>query len=190
MAPRKSAPSQTVYQLKITLKGAKPPIWRRVQLLNTANLETLHHIIQIAMGWTESHMHQFTVNGIDYGQPMPEYDDFEVSDETKAKLSQLVAAEKSKFLYTYDMGDSWDHEILVEKILPREPSKPYPTCITGKRACPPEDCGGVWGYAEFLATIQDPSHPNHKEMLEWIGGDFDPEEFDLEEVNQQLKAIK
>ena len=189
MAPRKSATSQTVYQLKITLKGAKPPIWRRVQLLDIANLETLHHIIQIAMGWTDSHLHQFTINGIDYGQPMPEYDDFEVSDETKAKLNQLVA-EKSKFLYTYDMGDSWDHEILVEKILPRETDRLYPTCLTGKRSCPPEDCGGVWGYAEFVAAIQDPDHPDHEDMLEWIGGDFDPEEFDPKEVNQQFGSMK
>lgn len=189
MAPRKSATSQTVYQLKITIKGAKPPIWRRVQVLDTTTLQQLHHVIQLAMGWTDSHLHQFTINGVDYGQPLPEYD-FNVRNEKTAKLSQLVTGEKFKFLYTYDMGDSWDHEILVEKVLLREADRRYPTCLTGKRACPPEDCGGVWGYAEFVAAIQDQEHPDHQQMLEWVDGYFDPNEFDLDEVNHQLTVIK
>lgn len=189
MVPRQSATAQTVYQLKITLKDAKPPIWRRVQVLNTTTLQPLHQIIQQAMGWTDSHLHQFTIQGVEYGQPMPEYE-FNVRNEAKVKLNQVVTGEKFKFLYTYDMGDSWDHEILVEKILPREVHQHYPICLTGKRVCPPEDCGGVWGYAEFVAAIQDPNHPEHEDMLEWIGGHFDPNEFDLDDVNEQLRAIR
>lgn len=189
MAPRKSATSQAVYQLKITLKDTKPPIWRRVQLLDATTLEQLHHVIQQAMGWTDSHLHQFTINGVDYGQPMPDYE-FNVHNEKTAKLSQLVTGEKFKFLYTYDMGDGWDHEILVEQVLPGEADRRYPICLTGKRACPPEDCGGAWGYAEFVIAIQDRAHPDHEQMLEWIGGAFDPNAFDLDEVNQQLAAIK
>ena len=103
MAPRQSATSPTVYQLKMTLTDAKPPIWRRVQVLDTTTLQQLHHVIQRAMGWTDSHLHQFTINGIEYGQPLPEYE-FNVCNEKTAKLSQLVTSEKFKFLYTYDMG--------------------------------------------------------------------------------------
>lgn len=189
MAPRKSATAQTVYQLKITLEDAKPPIWRRVQVRDTATLQQLHQIIQLAMGWTDSHLHQFMIQGVEYGQPLPEYD-FNVRNERTVKLNQLVTGEKFKFRYTYDMGDCWDHQILVEKILPPEADRRYPICLTGKRACPPEDCGGVWGYAEFVAAIQDSAHPDHEQMLEWIGGHFDPNEFDLDEVNEQLSVIK
>lgn len=188
MVPRKSTSSQTVYQLKITLKDAKPPIWRRVQVLNDMSLQQLHHLIQLVMGWTDSHLHQFTIAGIEYGQPMPDYE-FDVRNEVPVKLNKVISGEKFKFLYTYDMGDSWDHEILVEKILPREAEQLYPMCLTGKRACPPEDCGGVWGYAELVEAIQDPNHPNHEEMLEWVGGEFDPNEFDLDEINQHLRTI-
>lgn len=189
MPPRKSATSQTIYQLKITLKYAKPPIWRRVQVLNTTNLQQLHQVIQLTMGWKDYHMHQFTINGIDYGQPIPEYD-IDLRNEKTAKLDRLITSEKLKFLYTYDMGDDWEHEILVEKILPRDADKNYPYCLTGKRACPPEDCGGVWGYSEFIAAIQDPNHPEHEEMLEWAGGSFDPNQFDLDTVNQLLPVTK
>jgi len=188
MAPRKSAASQTVYQLKITLKGAKPPIWRRVQVPSDITLEELHYLIQMAMGWTDSHLHQFTINGVEYGQPMPEYD-FDVRNEAPVKLSRVVAGEKSKFHYTYDMGDDWEHEILVEKVLPRDANQFYPVCIKGKRACPPEDCGGVWGYGDFLEAIHNPEHPEHETMLEWIGGEFDPEAFDIDEVNEALKEL-
>jgi len=114
MAPRQAATAQTVYQLKMTLKDAKPPIWRRVLVLNTITLQQLHQIIQLAMGWTDSHLHQFTIQGVEYGQPMPEYE-FNVRNEAQVKLNQVVKGEKFKCLYTYDMGDSWDLEILVEK---------------------------------------------------------------------------
>lgn len=189
MAPRKLSTNQSIYQLKITLKDFRPPIWRRVQVASETTLGKLHRIIQLAMGWTNSHLHAFLIQGVEYGQPMPEYD-FDVRNERTVKLSRIVTGEKFKFLYTYDMGDSWEHEILVEKVLPTEPQTRYPICLTGKRACPPEDCGGVWGYAEFLEAIQEPDHPEHESMLEWVGGAFDPDAFTLDEVNQQLKQIR
>ena len=176
---------QTVYQLKITLKGIRPPIWRRVQVYSSTTLSRLHLIIQATMGWWNCHLHQFSIDGIDYGESQPEYD-FDVRDEKRVKLSQVVAGEKSKFLYTYDFGDSWDHEILVEKVLLSDPEVSYPMCLKGKRACPPEDCGGPWGYAEFLEAIQNPSHPEHEDLLEWIGGSFEPEACDLDKINQRL----
>ena len=180
--------AESVYQLKITLKDFRPPIWRRVQVNSDITLGKLHQIIQASMGWTNSHLHGFSIGGVEYGQPLPELD-LEIKNEQKVKLSKVVAGEKKKFLYTYDMGDSWEHEILVEKVLPSDPLVRYPICLTGKRACPPEDCGGVWDYAEFLEAIQQPDHPEHESMLEWVGGAFDPDAFILSEVNQLLKRI-
>ena len=185
MASQRKTVDTSIYQLKITLKEIKPPIWRRVQVLSSTNLGKLHQIVQEAMGWYDCHLHQFLIDGVEYGQSEPEYD-FKVSDEKKVKLAQVVRGEKFKFYYSYDFGDGWEHEILVEKILPREPEVVYPICLKGKRACPPEDCGGPWGYPEFLEAIQDISHPEHEDLLEWVGGDFDPEDCNLEEINQRL----
>jgi Plasmid pRiA4b ORF-3-like protein len=143
------------------------------------------------MGWTNSHLHSFNIQGVEYGEPMPEFgfNDEEMRDEQTVTLSKIVPREKFKFLYLYDFGDSWEHEILVEKVLEADSETAYPICIKGKRACPPEDCGGVWGYQEFLNAIQNSEHPEHEEMLEWVGGFFDPEDPELDEVSYQLKLI-
>lgn len=186
--PPKS-PSSQIYQLKITLRGSRPPIWRRVLAPGDITLAKLHAVVQAAMGWYDSHLHEFTVDGMSYGVPHPDYGG-EVKSERRVKLSEVATAPKAKLRYVYDFGDDWDHEILVEKILPPEPGVQYPVCIAGRRACPPEDCGGVWGYANFLAAIQDPAHPEHDDMLEWIGGSFDSEAFDLEAINQALRRIR
>ncbi|MEM9273366.1 MAG: plasmid pRiA4b ORF-3 family protein [Cyanobacteria bacterium P01_F01_bin.143] len=179
----------TIYQLKITLRNIKPPLWRRVQVESSITLLQLHLIIQAAMGWYNCHLHSFTIGGIEYGKPEPNYG-LGFKDENKAKLASLIKKEKAKFLYTYDFGDSWEHLILVEKILPKEPKVSYPICIKAKRACPPEDCGGPWGYMEFLEAIQDPNHPEHESFLEWLGGDFDSEFYDLNEINQRLLGFE
>jgi hypothetical protein len=189
MAPRKQ--TQSIYQLKITLKGSRPPIWRRVQVRSDVTLGHLHWVIQHAMGWMSCHLHAFTINGVDYGAPMADmgFDEMAVRDQESVKLSKVIPGETFKFSYTYDFGDSWDHDILVEKVLAAEPDVSYPVCIKAKRACPPEDCGGIWGYRDFLDAIQSADHPEHGEMLEWVGGYFDPEEVDLAEINQLLKTI-
>ncbi len=182
---------KTVYQLKVTLDDSKPPIWRRILVLDNITLADLHEIIQRAMGWGNYHLHMFTIGGQVFGDP----DDDETGEigtmnEKRHRLNQLGLHEKAKFSYEYDFGDSWEHTILLEKILPAEKGVHYPACIKGKRACPPEDVGGVWGYDDFLEAIANPNHPERKEMLEWIGSDFDPEEFDLDEVNQSLQHLK
>jgi hypothetical protein len=178
-----------VYQLKITLQDIKPPIWRRVQVKD-CSLADLHDIIQTCMGWDDYHLHEFDIRGDRYGDPEQWEDDFgdemEVGNEGKVKLSRLVAQRVKKFEYVYDMGDNWGHTIQVEKALPAEAGVHYPRCIAGERACPPEDCGGPWGYGDFVDAIQDPRHKRHKELLEWVGGEFDPEAFDLGAVNEQL----
>jgi hypothetical protein len=184
MADKKDAP---IYQIKITLDYIKPPIWRRVQVPSTMTLAKLHSVIQAVMGWFDYHLHQFEIDGEYYGVPHP--DDFEeVLDERKVRLDQIVAGEGTKFRYQYDFGDDWQHTLLVEKIVPPDSGVTYPICLKGKRACPPEDVGGPWGYAEFLEAIADPNHPEHEDMLEWSGGDFDPEAFDLADANAELRS--
>ena len=138
--------------------------------------------------WEGSHLYQFVIGGIAYGDPSM-LGELDAEDARTVSLAALVRGEKSKLLYEDDFGDSWAHELLVEKILPLDEGKRYPVCLTGKRACPPEDCGGVWGYVSFLEAIHDPEHPEHEEMLEWIGGEFDPEAFDLDEVNVELQRL-
>mgnify|MGYP001791610577 FL=1 len=189
MATRKK--TQTVYQLKITLRDIRPPIWRRVQVRDDATLGHLHWVIQFAMGWTNSHLHSFSIQGVEYSMLMPDLglDELDMRDEQPVKLSKVITGEKFKFFYTYDFGDSWEHEVLVEKVLTAEADTDYPTCTKAKRACPPEDCGGSWGYQEFLEAIQDAEHPEHGSMLEWVGGSFDPEDAELDEVNALLKTI-
>lgn len=178
-----------VYQLKVTLRGSRPPIWRRVLVPGKFSLHKLHQVIQLVMGWTDSHLHQFIIDGQYYSIPSPE--DLEpVSDERRHSLSQIATREKHKFFYEYDFGDSWEHEIVVEKILSPVSGVKYPACIKGKRACPPEDIGGLWGYETFLEAIGDPHHEEHDSYLEWFGGDFDPEACDLDEINQSLAQVK
>jgi hypothetical protein len=179
-----------VYQLKITLQHVKPPIWRRVHVKD-CTLAKLHDIIQTCMGWDDYHLHEFEIGGERYGDPAQWQDDFagemEVGNEGRVKLSQLVAQGVKKFRYTYDMGDTWEHLIQIEKVLAPEAGVRYPRCPAGKRACPPEDCGGPWGYGDFLDAIQKPSHERHEELLEWVGGEFDPEAFDIDAVNEELR---
>ena len=184
-AKKKQSKNDYIYQLKISLRESKPPIWRRIQVKSNTTLAKLHDIFQIAMGWTNSHLHQFIIHGVEYGIPDPDYD-MDIENEKRVKLGELNFAEKEKFIYEYDFGDSWEHEILVQQIVPIEKGGQYPICLKGKRACPPEDCGGIWGYSEFLDAIEDVNHPEHDDMLEWIGGEFDSEEFDVESINREL----
>lgn len=180
----KSKDVGVVYQLKITLRDIKPPVWRRLQVKDCM-LSQLHDDIQTCMGWDGGHLHAFEIGGEQYGEPDPD-DMMEVKDESKIKLSRVVNGGIKKFVYTYDFGDNWEHVIAVEKTLAVEPGVHYPRCTAGKRACPPEDCGGPWGYGDLLNAIQNPKHTEHKQMLEWFGGEFDPERFDIEEINDRL----
>ncbi|SRR5581483_3870355 len=188
MSTKEAATAPAIYQLKITLRGSRPPIWRRIQVRGNTSLAKLHDIIQIVMGWTNSHLHQFQIGEKYYSDPQFDLD-FTASERGKS-LDRLGLAPQKHFRYEYDFGDGWDHDILVEKILAPEPDAHYPRCLKGKLACPPEDCGGIWGYYGLLETIKDPHHPDHKDMLEWLGGDFDPDALDLDIVNKQLHSVK
>jgi len=180
-----------VYQFKITLKGIRPPIWRRIQVPENYTFWDLHVAIQDSMGWEDYHLHEFEIFDpskglkVNIGIPPGELGvsfEKETLPGWKERISDYFSMENRRAVYVYDFGDNWEHEIVLEKILPREEGVDYPVCIGGKRACPPEDCGGIWGYEEFLEAIADPDHELHDEMLEWVGGEFDPERFDPEEV--------
>ena len=179
---------KNIYQFKITLKDITPKIWRRVQVPENYSFYKLHTVIQEAMGWYDCHLHQFEIKdpltGLKLRIDTPYEDDFggvfdiESTDENKAKISQYFSLTNKKAIYEYDFGDSWEHEITLEKILPAEENVKYPKCIAGERACPPEDCGGVWGYEELLEVMQDKTHERYEELSEWLEDDFDPEKFD------------
>ncbi len=176
--------TSTVHQLKITLLEVDPPVWRRVLVPSETTLGDLSFILQAAMGWTNSHLHQFTIDGVEYSDPRFEMDDAE--DEFGVMLAEVAPAESLRFSLLYDFGDGWNHEVVVEKILPRESGQRLPCCLPGERARPPEDCGGPWGYQDFLEAIGDPEHEEHEGMLEWVGGAFDPAAFDLAALNKRL----
>jgi len=163
----------SIYQLKVTLNDSKPPIWRRILVPENVTLHQLHTIVQIAMGWTNSHLHQFIIDDEYYGDP--EDDEYgEMENEKRYRLNQSVEHKGFKFIYEYDFGDSWEQTVHVEAILPIEKGKLYPICSAGKRACPPEDIGSLWGYENFLKIFSNPKHPEHDEMMEWYGEDIDP----------------
>jgi hypothetical protein len=178
-----------VYQLKIALKGSKPPIWRRVLVLNNISLSKLDDIIQTVTGWEGGHLHIFDINGENYGVSDPDFDYDKVLDERKYKLNRFDFREKDKFTYEYDFGDSWEHVITVEKILPIDSKEKYPICLEGKMACPPEDCGGLWGYYNMLDSIKDNEHPENESNTEWLGKDFDPAHFDIDLINTRLGGL-
>jgi hypothetical protein len=185
-----SKQSEKIYQLKITLSYIKPPVWRRVLVPGDTTLEELHHILLTIMGWDGYHLHEFSISGTSYGsREQDTWGELDFEDEADFTLAQVLPAEKLKGSYTYDFGDDWRHEILVEKILPRDETMRYPLCVTGKRACPPEDIGGPPGYQFFLEAIHDPANEEHERYLEWIGGAFDPEAFDLNDINDQLHQL-
>ena len=178
-----------IYQLKVTLKESKPPIWRRIQIPGSITLIKLHRVLQVVMGWEDYHLHQYIVDGVFYGARDPEFEALgtETLNERGVKLYQIAPGVGSRFIYEYDFGDGWQHQMVVEKLLPPEAGERYPVCIAGKRACPPEDVGGIWSYGDFLEAIRDPVHPEHEELLQWVGGSFDPEAFDLDDINDALK---
>lgn len=195
MPPRHSKPLRTTYQLRVSLKGARPPIWRRFQVSPAMNLSGLHDVLQAVMGWHDSHLHMFIKGRRRFTLPNPWMDDPDpfgkplFLDERKYRIDELLTREKDWIEYEYDFGDSWYHRITLQKILPRDPAVRLPVCISGKRSCPPEDSGGIWRFHETSAILADPDHEEYEELAEWMDPDFDPEAFSVEEVNVTLRAM-
>jgi hypothetical protein len=179
---------KTAFQLKVTLLEIDPPIWRRLAVPCSITFHKLHQIMQAAMGWQDYHLYNFTVGGVHYGIPDPEFE-FDCKDSRRIKLERVLK-EKLKFIYVYDFGDNREHRIQVEKILHAEHKEFYPVCLGGERACPPEDVGGTWGYIDFLEAISDSDHEENEDLLSWADEDFDAEHFDLQAVNEGLRKLR
>lgn len=189
-----TASNVPLYQLKVTLQGTRPPVWRRIVVRSDLKLHRLHRVIQDVMGWYDCHLHHFLTDYARYTEPDP--DDFEFGfgpptlNEKRYAVSQLAPVEKSKFTYEYDFGDSWLHQLVLEKILPPDGSFKHPVCLAGANSCPPEDCGGIGGYEDLKEIMANPKHPEHEEMKLWLDRDFDPALFDLDAVNLLLRRLK
>lgn len=180
----------TVHKIKVTLRGSQPPIWRRLEVPSGSTLHQLHDIIQAAFGWQDYHMWAFETALGRYGIADRE---LEIRSAASKRLDQAAPRTGAALRYTYDFGDDWEHDILVEAVTAAEPGVAYPRCLTGRRACPPEDCGGIWGYEYVIEVLADPAHEEHKERLEWLGLDsaeqFDPAAFDPAEANAALSSL-
>jgi len=188
MAMKRTETAQDIYQIKVTLLGTKPPIWRRLLVPASMTLAKLHDGLQTAMGWHDCHMHEFRAGDRHFGRPDPEdlSMGMRVESERNIKLTSVLRRTGAKLIYTYDFGDNWEHAIVLEKQLPVLPDMSYPICIDGNLACPPDDCGGIPGFYNLLDALADPNHERHEELRDWIGDDFDPNAFSVELVNQKL----
>jgi pRiA4b ORF-3-like protein len=181
-----------IYQIKVTLMGTKPPIWRRLLVPADLTLAQLHGVLQAAMEWDDSHLHEFRIGGEQFGMPDPmvSFGGPRVRSDRGVQLFEVLGHKGAKAVYAYDFGDGWEHSVIVEKVLARDPETIVPVCIGGKQHAPPEDCGGVPGFYNLLDAIRDPEHEQHQELREWFGGDLDPEEFSVEEINERLAKFQ
>jgi hypothetical protein len=177
----------SIIRISISLLDVDPAIWRRIEAPTSMTLEGLHDVIQTLMGWADYHLHHFQLGDVMYGMPSPE--DREMNDGRKIKLSTLLVDGERAFQYLYDYGDGWCCMVVLETIAPIRQGIDYPRLIEGARRGPPEDVGGPWGYGEFLEAIADPKHERHTELLEWSGGDFDPQRFDIDTINRRLASL-
>ena len=180
----KVKPLRKMLQIKIVLQGSKPLIWRRIVVPNDTSLDKLHEVIQITMGWTDTHLHQFICNHDFYGIPDDEFMT-ETKNETGVNLSKFLKREKDKILYEYDFGDDWLHEVILEKVTPFEGTMKI-HCTKGVGTCPPEDCGGIHGYYHMLEVLRNENNPEYDDILEWLGEELDPNYFELAETNEML----
>ncbi|NQY74337.1 MAG: plasmid pRiA4b ORF-3 family protein, partial [Candidatus Margulisbacteria bacterium] len=178
---------------KIVLLNTKPPVWRRVLIKDDITFEDLHRTIQNSMPWSNSHLHSFDFNGQTY--EADNHDDFGLfgdDDENKGidvKLSSLQLGEKDRIGYTYDFGDDWQHQILIEKVIPIDINQDYPFCIKATGACPPEDCGGIWGFYEMVEAVKDKKSEMREEYIELLGKNFDPKYINIDEINDALRSM-
>jgi hypothetical protein len=179
--------ARPIYQLRVALAEVVPPVWRRVLVPGAFTLDRVHRVIQYAMGWKDAHLHSFEIAGVQYGEPDPD-GELALRDELDIRLD-AVAGKGDIFRYTYDFGDWWEHELAVEDVFAAEPDERYPRCVDGGRACPPEDVGGAAGFAAMLAALDDPAHPEHEAMRDWLGREFDREAFRPDRVTTLLRRL-
>jgi hypothetical protein len=180
---------QAVFRLRIQLKEVHPTVWRRVLVSGGVRLAKLHEVFQAAMGWTNSHLHSFTIGDQLYGTHFDDYPEEELDEHDYSVLVALRGGVR-RFEYEYDFGDSWEHEVTVEATTWPRLALKHGVCIDGQNACPPEDVGGPSGYEQFLDALADPLHEEHDNYLVWVGYKFDPAEFDLAQANAALQRLR
>jgi len=183
--------ARAVHRLKVTLRQVKPPVWRRIEVPSDMKLSDLADVLEAAMGWLGGHLHSFEAHGVLYKTPDGESFGFHrPRGERKARLGEVLPAVKSKMRWDYDFGDGWEHDVVVEAIEPARSDVTFPVCLTGKRACPPEDCGNPSGYGNLVAALSDATHEAHEELAERVGPDFDPTVFDADEATEHMRAAR
>jgi Plasmid pRiA4b ORF-3-like protein len=190
MTPRKR--THAAVQLLIELSDVEPMVWRRLLVPDGINLGTFHDMLQVTMGWSDSHLHSFLIGGRTFGEPDDDFDedfDEERIDEASVSLHEALAGHQ-RFEYEYDFGDGWTHQLTVEAVLPLTDRLRFAICLGGQQACPPEDVGGPVGYRDFLSAMADPAHEEHADYMAWIGGAFDPLLFDIGQPNVALQMIR
>lgn len=176
-----------LYELRVQLRDIRPSVWRMLLVPHQVTLNELHRLLQAAMGWSDSHLYLFHIDGSLYGEPNPEWGR-DLRNSKRTRLEEIADEGCRSFLYEYDMGDSWMHEITLQRTVESN-GKESPRCTDGARACPPEDCGGPPGYEDFLEAISDPRHEQHEFMLDWADGEFDPQYFDIAAVNSAFRLL-
>lgn len=182
---------QRIYQLHVALDEVQPTVWRRLWVADTLTLAKLDRIIQTAMGWTNSHLHEFVIAGRRYGMPDDEWpEDDPILDDRRHRVGAVIKDGLNEFAYTYDFGDNWRHTVTIEKVMAPSEINTWPVCLAGQNACPPEDVGGVGGYMEFLESIRNPVHEEHIAMWCWCGGPFDPSGFDINATNAAIRKLR
>ena len=183
--------AQTIYQLRIQLQDVEPAVWRSVRVPAGVTLAKLHKVFQVVMGWSDSHLHEFRIGAMRYGMPDPDFqEEGAVISEKRVVLREILKPSITRFLYLYDFGDGWEHEVLIERTGTLGVDERPLLCLAGANACPPDDVGGPGGYADFLKAIANPKHKEHRHYLQWCGGAFDPKGFDLQSVNRSLARVK
>ena len=190
-AARRPAP-QRIYQLLVRLADLEPAIWRRLWVPDTLTLAKLDRVIQAAMGWSNSHLHDFRIGGRRYGIRNDEWDlDGDLLEDKRFRIADVLGSEVGEFEYVYDFGDDWRHMVKIEQLLqPLKAMNTWPMCLAGANACPPEDVGGTPGYMEFLHAMSDPAHDEHGSMWRWWGGPFDPNGFDINAANLAIRRLR
>ncbi len=176
-----------IYEVHVTLTQIEPPIWRRLTVPAALTLEQFHKALLAGMGWSGGHLYEFLIRGVRYGDP-DALGDPAVAPAAAMTLAQAVHRRQGTFYYVYDWGDEWWHQIKLRDYRLQAPGETVTRILDGARACPPEDVGGVWGYADFLEAVQNPADPEHTAMLEWVGGSWDPEHFDRALLQRHLTA--
>ena len=187
---RPAPPAPARHQLLVTLVDSDPLIWRRLVVPHATTLAKLHRVLQAALGWTDSHLHQFVAGETIYGDPELLRDDPPQASTRRARLGQVAPAVGTVIRYAYDFGDGWQHLVVVERLLRYPSGTTGATCLAGGGACPPEDCGGIGGYADLLATLRRGRGEAYRDMLAWLGGPFDPDAFDLAATNRALRRLR